>query len=245
MRKKTTNHGREPTPFPGDEAQLRAALNTALAYYHVKPQTGHLAGASPNDCFARFVADGWTATLLDPQELAVAFSHQEVKPVRAGGRFRLNGTDYRADALQALAGRKVLVRRPMFGDRETLFVFTEFGEFVSIATPETTYAFGAEAGAGEQGRRAAALNRQVRALEAEARPAVAGGEKAIAEVVELYGAPVRALPPETVVRLDPEYSAAARMAKNAPARLSDEADRKQARREEEFAFLNRLAASGR
>ena len=158
-------------PFSGDEARLREALATALAYHHAKPQAGHLGGVSPNARFAAFVADCWTATALDPWELAVAFSHLFVKPVRAGGTRRLGGTVFRADALQAFVGRKLLVRQPLFGDREMLFVFTGHGEPLAVGRPDLAYASGDPAGAGEQARRVKALTRDMRALEAGAGPA--------------------------------------------------------------------------
>ena len=245
MRKKTTNHGREPVPFPGDETQLRQAITTALAYYHAKPQSGHLGGLSPNQSFAAFVANGWTATVLDPWEMAVAFSHQFVKPVRAGGTIRLDGVNYRADAMQSFVGSKVIVRRPMFGDRNQLFIFTEYGVSLAIARPDVVYAFGEDAGAKEQGRRAKSLRSDVKELTADACPHEAGGEAAMADVVKLFDAPTRAQPPDVVIRLNPEFSAAAQMGKNAPAREADEADQKLIKQAEKYAFLERLAANSR
>jgi hypothetical protein len=245
MRKKTTNHGREPVPFPGNETQLRQAIATALAYYHAKPQSGHLAGVSPNDSFAAFVADGWTATVLDPWEMAVAFSHQFVKPVRAGGTIRLDGVNYRADEMQSFVGSKVIVRRPMFGDRNQLFIFTEYGVSLAIAKPDIVYPFGEGAGAKEQGRRAKSLRSDVKELIADACPHEAGGEAAMADVVKLFDAPTRAQPPDAVIRLNPEFSAAAQMGKNAPAREADEADRYEIEFERKKAFLDRLVANSR
>jgi hypothetical protein len=243
MRKKTANQGHAPTPFPGDRTRIREAFDTALAYYHIKKQSGHLAGKSPNESFAAFVAAGWTATVLDPWELAVAFSREFVKPVRAGGTVRLDTVDFRADALQSLVGSKVLVRQPLFGDRQMLFVFSVDGQPLDIARPDLAYSFGDAAGAAEQSRRQSALLRDVRALKADADPD-AGGERAMAEVVKLFGDPARALPPEAVIHVNPEISEAARMAKNAPARAQETRNRKQVQMAEKLQFLERLANAG-
>lgn len=242
MRKKTANQGREPLPFPGDEAQLRAALATALAYYHAKPQSGHLRGVSPDARFAEFVANGWAATVLqDTWQLAVAFSQEHIKPVRAGGTLRLDGRDYRADELASFVGRKVLVRQPMFGDRETLFVFTEHGTPLATATPDAAFAFGDLAGAKEQGRRAKALTVQIRAAEAEADPAAAGGERAMGQVVAMFQRGPSAMPPAAVIQVNPEHAEAARMAKTAPARAEEAIDRKQSLSALQGALANDLA----
>ena len=247
MRKKTANQGRAPQPYPGDEAQLRKALDTALAYYHAKPQAGHLANVSPNDRFAKFVGEGWTATVLDPWELAVAFSREMVKPVRTGGTLRLDNMDFRANELLSLVGHKVLVRQPMFGDRETLFVFTEDGEPLAIARPDVAYAFADSAGAEEQGRRAKALADEVKTLETEAQPAAAGGERAMADVVASLGSAPMAQPPGAVIRLNPHFSEAAQMAKDAPAREEEAFDRKRNLVRTQFAVLeqmDRMAKAG-
>jgi hypothetical protein len=240
MRKKTANQGREPQPYPGDETQLRKAIDGALAYYHIKPQSGHLAGKSPETRFAEFVAAGWRSTILDPWELSVAFSRELVKPVRTGGVIRLDTKDYRADALLSLVGSRVLARQPLFGDRDALFIFTEHGEPIAMARPDNVYAFGDPRGAGEQSRREKAMKTGLKALAAEAPRMDAEGTQA--EVIALHGEPAQA-PTDGVIRLNPEFSEAARMAKEAPQRAEEQADRTLSYRARKSALLAQLRAA--
>ena len=237
MRKKTANQGREPEPYSGDETQFRAAIETAVAYYNAKPQEGYLNGQSPNERFSQFVANGWRSTILDPWELSVAFSKEFVKQVHTGGTLKLSGAEYRADALQSLVGQRVLVRQPIFGDRETLFVFTEHGEPIAVARPDRLYAFGDPRGAGEQSRRQAALKSDVRALRSGT--ASLDGQETMADVVGMFGPSAQA-ETDGVIRLNPEFSEAARMARNAPAASEGDTFRKQSRRAEASEFRKRL-----
>jgi len=241
MRKKTANQGREPAPYPGDEAQLRKAIDGAVAYYHAKPQSGHLNGKSPDACFAEFLAAGWHSTILDPWDLSVAFSRELVKPVRTGGAIRLDGKDYAADALLSYVGRRVLVRQPLFGNRELLFVFTEHGEPITLAQPSNVYAFGDPRGAGEQARREKLLKADLKAMAAQA-PHL-DTEQSLADVVALHAEAVRA-PTDGVIRLAPNISEAAQMAKEAAPRAKEQQDRMLSERARKSAFLARLRAVG-
>jgi hypothetical protein len=233
MQKKTANQGRAPKPFPGDEARLKEAIATGMAYYHAKPQAGHLNGISPNDSLANHIGAGWRSTVLDPRELAVAFSRKIVKPVRAGGTLRLDSINFRADALQSYVGSRVIVRQPLTGDRNTLFVFTEYEDFICTAGPETTYVFGDPRGAGEQSRRAKVLRTDLAAMAAGTERI--DGEQAMANVVALHG-PAPTAQSDGVISINPEYSAAAQMARTAPARSDGENDRNA----EQRALLQRL-----
>jgi hypothetical protein len=243
MRKKTANQGRAPKPFDGDEAALRQAVSTAVAYYHRKPQTGHLDGQSPESCFAAFVEAGWKRTILDPDELEVAFSREMRKPVHTGGTLRLGGVEYRANGLQSYVGLRVLVRQPLFGDQNKLFVFTEQGQPIDTAFPDTRYAFADDRGAEEQGRRQAALNATIREL---AKDTVRlDGEQSMAAVVALHG-PAAEAPTDGVIRIiTPEFSEAAHMAKNAPARAEEETARTASVRARKSALLKLMDADAR
>jgi hypothetical protein len=240
MRKKTANQGREPRPYPGDEARLRQAISSAIAYYHVKPQSGHLNEKSPDASFAEFVAAGWRSTILDPWELAVAFSRELIKPVHTGGTIRLDAKDYSADALLSYVGRRVLVRQPMFGDKETLFVFTEHGEPITLAQPSNIYRFGDPRGAGKQAKREKLLKTQIKELAAQA-PAL-DTEQTLADVVALHAAPAQA-PTDGVIRLAPKISEAAQMAKEAAPRAEEQADRTLSYRARKSALLAQLRAA--
>lgn len=245
MRKKTANQGREPEPFPGDEEALRKAIATAIAYYHVKPQEGHLAGASPNERFAQFVEAGFAATILDPLEAAVAFSVEHVKPVHTGGIIKLGkGQHYHSEALAPLADlQKVLVRQPRYGDRDRLFVFQLDRKFIDVAKLDQTYGFGDPAGAKEQRAREKDLRRRLRRLAHEAERD-AGGLPAMADVVQLFGDTPEAAPPEAKISINPEFTAAGRHVRSAPTRAARDAERREAETARKTSLLARMAGAG-
>lgn len=214
MKKKTENQGKEPVPYPGGFDDYRQSLLTAIDYYHCKGQSGHLAGKSPAARFRKFVDEGWSSTTLDPAELAIVFSREDTRQVRPGGTFSWDGITYRHDALLALSGiGTVLVRAPLFGERTRLFVFDEDGAPLCIADPETTFDFDDIAGAGEQQRRTAELNRQIRALEASTDRL--DPEQVMAEVVAAHG-PGAMAPIGGTVTVNASVQGMARIAQKTP-----------------------------
>ena len=185
--KKTQNQGKTAVPYQGSLHDFKRAAADALRYYDAKPQSGHLAGKSPYGCFAKHVADGWRSIVLDPTELAVAFSIEASRWVTDSGRFEWKGVTYRHDALLSLAAvAKARVRQPIYGDRSRLFVLDDDGQFLCVAEPEGFYAFDDLRGAVEQQRRNAELNRQIRALEAEGDPRAAHRPGLIGFPIPLY-----------------------------------------------------------
>jgi hypothetical protein len=240
MKSKVENQGKKPTPYPGDFEAFENAFQTALDYYHVKPQqTGHLAGQSPNEKFKTFIAAGWKSLLLDKSELAVVFCTQETRVVRAGGVFRWRNVQFRHDALLALAGiGKVLVREPLFGDKSRLYVYDEYEKFLCVATPETVYRMGDVRGAGEQQRQTAEFNRQIRQMEKETDKL--DMEVVMREATEAYG-PAPQAESRGVVSISSEHRKAAEMAQAE----QDAPGLDEARYEQEqlaqYALLERLA----
>lgn len=168
LKKKVENQGKAPVPYSGDFSAFAGSLQTALGYYHVKSQQGHLNGQSPNQYFNTFVLSGeWKSVLLDPAELAVAFCKKEFRNVNAGGRFWWKNVEYRHDSLIPMADlRKVQVGEPLYGDKNRLFLFDEEDNPIGIAEPVTVYGFGDVAGAGEQQRQAALARQEIRNMEA-------------------------------------------------------------------------------
>lgn len=168
MKKKTENQGKAPKPYPGDFAAYQADLSTGLAYYHHKPQQGHLKGLSPNARFQEFIDAGWQSITLDPAELAVAFSKSEFREVYTGGEFTWGNEWFRHDLLISFAGdQKVLVRQPLFGDKSRLFLYTEDDEPIAVAERVQVFPFGDVAGAGEQQRQAKLSREQLRERESQ------------------------------------------------------------------------------
>jgi len=165
MKKKTQSQGKDPVPYDGDFTAFEGDFTECLAYYHNRPQSGHLAGKTPNDSFRAFIADGWQSVTLDPHQLEIAFSKIEIRSVYPGGAFTIGGTEYRADNLIPLAGsgQKITVRVPLIGDGGRMYVFDEDDAFLDIATEPPRYAIDDPAGAKEQGRQAGVLRRAMAA----------------------------------------------------------------------------------
>lgn len=170
MKKKVENQGQAPRSHGSDVTELFNSIAVAVDAYHAKPQSGdsHLGGQSPNDAFRGFVDGGWTSTTLDPFELELAFSNVETRTVRAGGVISCGGREFRHDAIEYLAGiGKVLVRVPLFGNRDQVYLFNEDEDFIGRALPVDPYTFGDISGAGEQQRQASVLRQQIQGLAAD------------------------------------------------------------------------------
>lgn len=70
--------GRNRTPFAGGFDAFHDAFFGQLWAYEAMPQKrGQLSGMSPKQAFARHVADGWTAVVMDPENLLVAFTRPD------------------------------------------------------------------------------------------------------------------------------------------------------------------------
>ncbi|NOT13749.1 MAG: hypothetical protein HOP23_18310 [Methylococcaceae bacterium] len=168
MKNKTQNQGKAPMPYQGDFEAFENSLKVCVDYYHIKGQQGHLNGDSPIQRFKEFIAGGWRSTVLDPEDLAIAFCKKAFREVRPGGVFSWAGAEYRHDSLIALAGiRKVEVGEPYIGDKNRLVLFDEAGHLLGIAEPVRQFAFGDVSGAGEQSRQAKLHRQHVYGLESE------------------------------------------------------------------------------
>ena len=205
--KKTQNQGKAAVPYRGGFESFKRAAADMLHYHHTKRQSGHLAGKSPYEHFAEFVAEGWQSVVLDPDELAIAFSIEDSRWVTDSGTFEWKGVTYRHDDLLSFAAvSKVRVHQPIYGDRSRLFVFDDDGQWLCVAEPEEYYDFDDPRGAAEQQRRNAELNRQIRALEAEGDRR--DPEEVIARAVEACG-PVPHATASATISISPQYRKAA------------------------------------
>ena len=184
MKKKTANVGKEPAPYPGDEAAFRRSLSTALDWYDTHPQQGFLGGLSPREAFAAFVEGGWQRTDIDPEVLRWVFSRPVPRTIRRS-EFSLDSVSYTAPELgQLLGGTRVIVRVPLVGDRQRLPVLDERENPICMAVCKPVYdALDAEgARVAAEGRRASeagiqAMRRETDPVDAEARIAeVLAGE---------------------------------------------------------------------
>ncbi len=103
-RKKTQNVGAAPRPFPGTMESLTGQLDLMLRAYHNTPQCGLLNNKSPNQILQQHANAGHQATRVREEALLLAFA-ELYQPVVRQGRVRVNGRDYRHEALFARSGK--------------------------------------------------------------------------------------------------------------------------------------------
>lgn len=152
MQAKTANVGRAPTPFAGDLATFRKAIDASLAMYHVLPQSGGLAGLSPVQAFNRAVESGWTKTEVDPDAFATVFATEELRTVRQG-RVSVGGRSWTCHELQAFLGDSVVALVPKFSGYDRLPIKDERGRLIGIAVEDRAFDYLDPAGATESNRR--------------------------------------------------------------------------------------------
>lgn len=213
MAKKTHNVGKAPKPFPFGPDELRAELGLALRYLHSTPQSGHLAGKSPDEAFAAAVAAGWQRTDIDPFALAAVFGERRT-PTVDRGRVAFKGDVYYHDALLPLTGERVTAIRPVVAGDERVYVLDDKGGFLCAAERETRYGFTDGAGAVEQGRRTRTLNQRMKAMRRDTDRLDLADE--MRAVVAFHG-PGPTPPSAGVIRLSETHEAMGEELKNAPA----------------------------
>lgn len=156
--KRSANLGGEPPVFDGTFAELAAALETALEYYHNRPQRGALRGKSPNETYADFIAAGWGKSAIKADAIACAFATQETR-IPDRGYVRWGATTYYHDDLLPFTGCRITVR---VAEHDPRLAFCFDGEtFICAAGIAQTFAFNDPAGAVEQGRRAKKLREYI------------------------------------------------------------------------------------
>lgn len=161
MRKKTQNVGQEPAAYPGGESELFRAVDTALAYYHRKPQPGGwLDGKSPIEAYARHIAEGWQRIECQPQTLLLSFA-ETYAPTANRGTVTVNRITYYADAILPFTGQKLPTKVARHDPRFAFVFDPKTSKLIAAAKPEQAYDFRDPKGAEEQGRRAKWLSRYV------------------------------------------------------------------------------------
>lgn len=171
QRAKKVHQGRPPAPYPADMEALRADFTDFLGHYHAEPQQkGHLKGRSPDDAFARFVAEDWRATVVDRAMLGFVFAKIDTRMVRPGGVFSVDGIEYQHDSLIPLAdsGQKAVLRISRIDDPSRIYVCDDTGDrYICTVEPRRSYLDGDREGAREQGRMRGVLNDDIRTKERE------------------------------------------------------------------------------
>lgn len=160
MSKKTHNVGREPKPYPGTFAEFCKDVETAIDWYHSKPQKkqASLKGRSPAEAYGEFIAEGWAKTAVDEKTLMVAFASEESR-IPDRGYVQWHGATFYHDDLLPYTGRSIAVR-VMALDSRFLFAF-DGEQMICAAEPAKTFAFTDPRGAREQAHRAKRLRRYI------------------------------------------------------------------------------------
>ncbi|MEM6406680.1 MAG: Mu transposase C-terminal domain-containing protein, partial [Pseudomonadota bacterium] len=158
--KKTHNVGKEPVAYTGSWEQFHRSVETALEFYHKKPQSA-LANRSPNQVLADFIQAGWGAMKVSTEAMLFAFA-TEFSPKADRGRIKFNKVWYYHDKLLGLTGQVVKAKVAKH-DPSLVFVFDPDNEsqLLCAAQPEAKFNFLDADGAIEQSRRAGVLRRQI------------------------------------------------------------------------------------
>ena len=162
MRAKTANVGRTPEPYPGTWEQFHADFETALAFYHQRPQHGTMGGKSPAEVYEGFIDAGWTRTHVEERVLLLSFAEEDTRKVN-GGYISWDGTDYYDDVLLRYTGQTLTVRVCRHDPRHA-YVFDSNRSLLCAAAVAPVFGFMDPAGAQEQARRKKVLMRYIAEL---------------------------------------------------------------------------------
>ncbi|MEZ5444916.1 MAG: hypothetical protein R3F45_03915 [Gammaproteobacteria bacterium] len=216
LTKKTANLGRDPEPFDGTIAELKAMVQRRIDFYHTKPQAtrSHLKGLSPNEAYKRWLDDGFQPVTADQRHIEIAFAIEETRVIRKSGRFswtskrfpKEGARFYRSDALQLYTGRSVRIREPLVGPRHALYVFDLDGQPIATAIPEIAYDVIDHEGAQEQARREGVLTDVLEAIKGTLH--TIDYEQSIDAAIAAHGPPPRPSAAATIT-CGGEYASAA------------------------------------
>ncbi len=185
MVQKVENQGRAKAPMPGDEAEIQRQFAMMVDFYNARRQTkGHIKGLSPNEAFAKHVADGWKSIVCLPAEFTLAFGKDETRRVQTGGEFQCGNDFYRHDDLAIKVGERIRIRVPSLDANGRIPVLDDKGDVRCGAAVSPRFAMRDEAGAREQGRRTGGLNKQLKA-EVAGVPTISVSENLSRAIAEL------------------------------------------------------------
>lgn len=135
MNPKRRELGKPMPPFSdGFDAFCKLVFSLFSSYEHI-PQKGALEGKSPAQAFAKFVGEGWGATVVDEQQFYMAFSKPEQRALEKHA-FRLDNRLWTCRELNRCFDRKVTVRVPAYHGFNELLVETLDGKQIGWAKPD-------------------------------------------------------------------------------------------------------------
>ena len=167
MNPKRRELGKPMPPFAdGFEAFCKLVFSLFSSYEHI-PQKGALEGKSPAQAFAKFVGEGWGATVIDDQQFYMAFTKPEPRNLEKHA-FWLDGRLWTCPELDRCFDRKVMVRVPAYHGFNELLVETLGGSQIGWAKPNRKVNYldkrGAETSASRDKERRKALREMERSV---------------------------------------------------------------------------------
>jgi hypothetical protein len=162
MNPKRPHLGKLHAPYPGSFDEFCNEFYSHLTAYEHMPQKGQLK-TSPALAFKRHVQAGWTATLLNPENLLTVFTRPETRVVRQHG-VEVRGQFWTCDGLLEFFGRTVLVHIPKYHGFEQLLITDEYENRIGIAVSDRAFHVLDERGAKESARRTSVRNKALTKL---------------------------------------------------------------------------------
>jgi hypothetical protein len=166
-RKKITNVGKPPIPFPHSQDDLFNFILQAVDLYNDTPRGGRLGGLSPNEKFQQFIDDGWQPSFFNDGALIGILCKTEIRTVRQGRIRHLNEYYYHDALTNPAIGERVEVRIPLFGNKSRLAIFDHRGKFVCLANPDEIFDHDDQAGAVESTRRKRLARQHIRTMKSQ------------------------------------------------------------------------------
>lgn len=162
MNPKRPHLGKLHAPYPGGFDEFCDEFYSHLTAYENMPQKGQLK-TSPALAFKRHVQAGWTATILDPENLLTVFTRPETRVVKKHG-VEVRGQVWTCDGLLEFFGRTVLVHIPKYHGFEELLITDEYENRIGIAVSDRAFHVLDERGAKESARRSSVRNKALTKL---------------------------------------------------------------------------------
>lgn len=120
MNPKREKLGKLMPPYPGTFDEFVADVKKLVhGSYGWSPQCGELKGASPLEKFKQFRDAGWTATLVDPNDLLSVFTREKGHTVTKG-HIQALGRYWTCDEFNGYLGQRVTIHIPKYHGADKL-----------------------------------------------------------------------------------------------------------------------------
>ena len=170
--KKSENKGKVVAPYAKGLDALEEDIQTAVAIYNSRPQSGRLDGLSPLEALEHKIeTTGFIARRPSPDAFDLIFSKSETRVIRQG-TIRFEGRQWHSPAIDHLpCGAQVEILSPLRKERDRLFVRHQ-GQALSWAEPLPVFQHGDREGARLQSNLERGRRKAIRALKAQIDPDV-------------------------------------------------------------------------